>query len=128
MGKAKLLWRKRAKRAPRAKRSSFAGATRLDCRPRHHSSSRWRRASPTFESIGTEAATLLEQTRQLYAAGEATLTELLEAFRATEEASLAVIDLAEELVLVRLERMAAAGTQLDPALDKACSDPDRSKP
>jgi cobalt-zinc-cadmium efflux system outer membrane protein len=78
-------------------------------------------------SIGADAASLLDKTKQLYTAGEATLTELLEAFRAAEETQLGVIELAEELVSVRIERMAAAGTQLDAALDKACGTQDRSK-
>lgn len=78
-------------------------------------------------SISADASSLLEQTSQLYTAGEATLTELLEAFRASEEARVGVIELAEELVSLRLERMAAAGTQLDAALDEACGNQDRSR-
>jgi cobalt-zinc-cadmium efflux system outer membrane protein len=79
-----------------------------------------------LEVVRAEATTLLDKTRQLYAAGEASLTELLDAIRVAEEAQLAVIDLAEELVHARLARMQASGTQLDEALDKACSGNERT--
>ncbi len=70
-----------------------------------------------------EAASLGASAVKLYAAGEATLTEVLDAFRAAEEARLARIDLAEEIVRARLARMRAAGTQFDAALDQACGGP-----
>ncbi len=68
-----------------------------------------------------DAASLGASVVQLHAAGEATITEVLDAFRAVEEARLARIDLAEDIVRARLARMQAAGTQFDAALDQACS-------
>jgi len=67
-----------------------------------------------------EAASLETSATKLYAAGEATIAEVLDAFRAAEEARLARIDLAEEIVRARLAQMRAAGTQFDAALDQAC--------
>ena len=61
-----------------------------------------------------------DKAKQLYAAGELSITELLEAFRAAEEAQLARIELAEEIAAARLGLMRALGTQLDPRLDAAC--------
>lgn len=68
-----------------------------------------------------DADTLQEQARQLYTAGEASITDVLEAFRATEEARLSVIEVAEEIAAARLAQMQAAGTQRDNDLDRACS-------
>jgi outer membrane protein TolC len=70
----------------------------------------------------SDAALLQTKARQLYAAGEATITELLEAFRAAESARLAELDLAEKIARARLSVMRASGTMFDDALDKACSD------
>lgn len=85
-------------------------------------------AAAEFELAVADAATLEDKARQLYAAGEASITELLEAFRAAEEARLDLIDLAQELVLARLARMQAAGTQLDIKLDRVCSSAPRRQP
>jgi outer membrane protein TolC len=68
----------------------------------------------------TEAASLQTKAATLYGAGEVTITELLDAFRAVEEARLARIDLAEEIARARLARMRAAGTLFDATLDKGC--------
>jgi outer membrane protein, heavy metal efflux system len=68
----------------------------------------------------TEAASLQTKAATLYAAGEVTITELLDAFRAVEEARLARIDLAEEIARARLARMRAAGTLFNASLDKDC--------
>jgi len=68
-----------------------------------------------------DAATLRDKATVLYAAGEATITELLEAFRASEEARLGVIDTAEEIALLRIAEMRAAGSLFDEELDKVCS-------
>jgi cobalt-zinc-cadmium efflux system outer membrane protein len=84
-------------------------------------------AAAEFELAVADAATLEDKARQLYAAGEASITELLEAFRAAEEARLDLIDLAQELVLARLARMQAAGSQLDTNLDRACSSAPRRR-
>jgi outer membrane protein, heavy metal efflux system len=67
-----------------------------------------------------EAASLGTNAVKLYAAGEATIVEVFDAFRAAEEAQLAAIDLAEEIARARIARMKAAGTQFDTALDQAC--------
>ncbi|MFS8065256.1 MAG: TolC family protein, partial [Byssovorax sp.] len=73
-----------------------------------------------LERAVAEAASLQSMTVTLYTAGEATLTELLDAFGAAEAARLARIDLAEEIARARLARMRAAGTLFQPALDQAC--------
>lgn len=67
-----------------------------------------------------EAASLQTMSVTLYTAGEATLTELLDAYGAAEQARLARIELAEEIARARLARMRAAGTLFQPALDQAC--------
>ena len=73
-----------------------------------------------LDRTAAEVDALEAQARRLYAAGEASVAELLDAFRAAEEARLARVDLAQEIALARLERMRAEGTQLDPSLDSAC--------
>ncbi len=73
------------------------------------------------DTAAAEAATLQQQARQLYAAGETTITELLEAFRAAGEARLSRLVLAEEIAVARLSLMRAAGTQFDAALDRICT-------
>jgi outer membrane protein TolC len=59
---------------------------------------------------------------QLYAAGEASLTELLDACRVAEEAQLMRLDLVQDIALTRLAVMRAAGSQLDATLDRECRD------
>lgn len=73
-----------------------------------------------IDRAAKEAASLGANAVKLYAAGEATIVEVFDAFRATEEAQLAAIDLSEEIARARLARMRAAGTQFDVALDEAC--------
>jgi outer membrane protein, heavy metal efflux system len=80
------------------------------------------------EAALADVEALQDKARQLYAAGEATITELLEAFAQAEQARLASIDLAEEMAMTRLARMQAAGTQFDPKLDKLCGVAPRSTP
>lgn len=63
---------------------------------------------------------LRDKARLLYAGGEATIFELLDAYRTGEDAELARLDLVARIVETRLELMRAAGTQFDPGLDKAC--------
>jgi outer membrane protein TolC len=58
--------------------------------------------------------------KKLYAAGEATLTDLFEAFRNAEEARLSELRLALEIAHTRLALMRSAGTLFDPMLDRAC--------
>jgi cobalt-zinc-cadmium efflux system outer membrane protein len=72
------------------------------------------------EQASTDARVIQAKAKQLYAAGEATLTELLDAFRLAEDARLARIDVLEEIAHTRLALMRAAGTMFDPKLDAAC--------
>jgi cobalt-zinc-cadmium efflux system outer membrane protein len=67
-----------------------------------------------------DALSLRDRAARLYAAGEASITELLEAFRAAEDAQLAHVALAQELALTRLGLMRAAGTMFDASLDREC--------
>lgn len=67
-----------------------------------------------------EAERLQAQARQLHAAGEATITELLEALSAAEAARLDALDLDAERAAVGLAMMRAAGTFFDDTLDGAC--------
>ncbi|HEY6079346.1 MAG TPA: hypothetical protein VIW29_11115, partial [Polyangiaceae bacterium] len=64
--------------------------------------------------------TVREKATQLYAAGEVSITELLEAYRAAEEAKLAKLALGQEIALTRLALMRAAGTMFDAKLDREC--------
>jgi outer membrane protein TolC len=80
-----------------------------------------------LEAIQTEAQTasrdavsVRDKAAQLYAAGEASITELLEAFQAAEDAQLANVALAQDIALTRLNLMRAAGTMFDAALDREC--------
>jgi outer membrane protein, heavy metal efflux system len=81
---------------------------------------RLERALNDAETAAKEASTIESQATALYRAGEANISELLDALRSGESARLARIDLAEELVSARLELMRAAGKQLDEDLDRAC--------
>lgn len=72
------------------------------------------------ETASADANAIQAKARQLYAAGEATITELLETFRTAEAARLAQLELAEEIAVARLSLMRAAGTMFDGTLDKAC--------
>lgn len=67
-----------------------------------------------------EAERLQAQALQLYAAGEATLTELLEALSAAEAARLDAVSLHAERAAIHLAMMRAAGTFFDDTLDRAC--------
>lgn len=70
--------------------------------------------------LGDDAKELTARTQQLYAAGESSITEMLEAFRAAEEARLALTEHVLEIALARLQVMRAAGTMFDVNLDRAC--------
>jgi outer membrane protein, heavy metal efflux system len=70
--------------------------------------------------VSARALALQATTQELYAAGEATLTELFEAFRNSEEARLSELRLAVEIARTRLSLMRSAGTLFDPMLDRAC--------
>lgn len=58
--------------------------------------------------------------RVLYGAGEASITDLLDAYRTGEHAALDRVAALEELVVARLALMRAAGKQFDPELDASC--------
>jgi outer membrane protein, heavy metal efflux system len=81
---------------------------------------RLERALNDAETAAKDASAIESQAIALYRAGEAKISELLDALRSGETARLARIDLAEELVSARLELMRAAGKQLDAELDRAC--------
>jgi outer membrane protein TolC len=66
------------------------------------------------------ALSVRDKATQLYSAGEATITELLEAHRVAEEAQLAELALLEQVALMRLAQMRAAGTMFDAQLDRQC--------
>jgi cobalt-zinc-cadmium efflux system outer membrane protein len=74
------------------------------------------------ERASTDAAVIQTKAKQLYAAGEVSITELLEAFRIAEDARLAKLDVVEEIAAARLDLMRAAGTMFDPKLDGVCRD------
>ena len=78
------------------------------------------------EKASTDAAAIQSKAKQLYAAGEATITELLEAFRIGEDVRLAKLAVLEEIAHARLALMRAAGTMFDPKLDGACRNDHRS--
>jgi outer membrane protein TolC len=56
----------------------------------------------------------------LYSAGEASIAEVLDAYRTAEDAQLDRLAVLEDLVAARLDAMRASGTQFDPELDVAC--------
>ncbi len=68
----------------------------------------------------SDARELLTQAQRLYSAGESSITEMLEAFRAAEEARLAELDRVFAIALTRLQVMRASGTMFDASLDQAC--------
>lgn len=72
------------------------------------------------QATSRDALVVRDKAAQLYAAGEASITELLEAFRVAEDAQLANVALAEAIALTRLALMRAAGTMFDAALDRDC--------
>lgn len=69
----------------------------------------------------TDPTELRRKARKLYLAGEASITELLDAFRTAEDAELGRVDVAEQIARARLSLMRAAGTQLNAKLDRQCS-------
>ncbi len=72
------------------------------------------------QAASVEAQAVRDKARQLYAAGEAAITELLEAYRGAEDARLAELDLALEIALTRLAVMKEAGTMFNVTLDHEC--------
>jgi outer membrane protein, heavy metal efflux system len=80
------------------------------------------------EQAAGKATEVQNKARQLYAAGEATITDVLDAIRGVEEAHLVRLALIEEMAKTRLALMRAAGTMFDPSLDRACGEPTPRKP
>jgi cobalt-zinc-cadmium efflux system outer membrane protein len=75
---------------------------------------------PEAQAASRDAPSVRQKAMQLYAAGEASITELLEAYRVAEEAQLAELALTERVALTRLELMRASGTMFDAELDRHC--------
>jgi outer membrane protein TolC len=76
-----------------------------------------------FEDAGLNlesAEQIKERARALYGAGEASITEVLDAYRTGENAALDRLAALEELLAARLAVMRAAGTQFDAELDASC--------
>ncbi len=73
-----------------------------------------------FAQTSADALSLQAKAARLYAAGEASITELIDAFRTAEEARLGRIELAQQLAMARLALMRASGTFFDAGLDKEC--------
>lgn len=71
-------------------------------------------------AVSVDAQSVRDQAGQLYAAGEATITEVLEAYQGAEEARLAELDLSLQIALTRLTVMKEAGTMYDSTLDQEC--------
>jgi outer membrane protein TolC len=81
-----------------------------------------RAALPEAHAAVRDVVAAREKALQLYAAGEASITELLDAFRAAEEAELLRLDLVQDVALTRLAVMRAAGTHFNVTLDRECRD------
>ncbi|MEY4544723.1 MAG: hypothetical protein RL685_918 [Pseudomonadota bacterium] len=75
----------------------------------------------------SDAQALSSQAQRLYSAGEVSITEVLEAFRAAEDARLTELDRAFEIALAKIDVMRATGTLFDPNLDQACKHPEQNK-
>lgn len=67
-----------------------------------------------------ETEQLEQSARVLYSAGEASITELLDAYRTGENAALDRLVALEDLLAARLAVMRAAGKQFQPELDRTC--------
>jgi cobalt-zinc-cadmium efflux system outer membrane protein len=77
-------------------------------------------ALPEAQAASRDAIAVRQKATQLYAAGEANITELLEAYRVAEEAQLGELALIERLALTRLQRMRSSGSMFDAELDRKC--------
>jgi cobalt-zinc-cadmium efflux system outer membrane protein len=123
-----------AARAEAERLVAEAAAAQLD--HRQHAEARSARTRLEQLSIGfaeltqarDDARELLGQAQRLYTAGEASITEMLEAFRVAEQARLAELDRAFEITLARLLVMRASGTMFDESLDRACLHPEPHRP
>jgi outer membrane protein TolC len=72
------------------------------------------------QATSRDALSVRDKATQLYAAGEASITELLEAHRFAEDVQLAELSLLEQLARSRLAQMRAAGSMFDTELDQSC--------
>lgn len=72
------------------------------------------------ELNAVDTAKLENSARELYRAGEASISELLDAYRMKERAALDRVTALEELLAARLAVMRAAGKQFEPKLDATC--------
>jgi cobalt-zinc-cadmium efflux system outer membrane protein len=72
------------------------------------------------EQTVKDAAELIDGARRLYGAGEASIAEVLDAYRTGEKAALDRLAALEELLTARLAVMRASGKQFDRELDAAC--------
>lgn len=66
------------------------------------------------------AALLTTQARRLYAAGEASIVDLHDAYEAQLTAELGRVEVLAHLAELTLDEMRTRGTQFDPSLDAAC--------
>jgi outer membrane protein TolC len=78
--------------------------------------------------LSADAKVLQVTAQKLYAAGEASITELLEAFRSVEEARLSELKLARDVAEARLGLLRTTGTFFDSTLDRLCGATARTKP
>jgi len=72
------------------------------------------------EQTVKDASELMDGARRLYGAGEASIAEVLDAYRTAENAALDRVAALEELLAARLAVMRASGKQFDSELDAAC--------
>jgi cobalt-zinc-cadmium efflux system outer membrane protein len=70
------------------------------------------------EQNARDAGELRDGARKLYAAGEASVAELLDAYRAAEATELARLDTIEEIALARIELARATGS----SVERACAE------
>jgi outer membrane protein TolC len=115
----------------RALEASAEGLSRQQRAEANAARARLQQLSSGIADLGqarNDARELLTQAQRLYAAGEASITEMLEDFRAAEDAQLAELDRVFEIALARLSVMRATGTMFDPSLDRACTGPELRKP
>lgn len=73
------------------------------------------------ERTVVEVETLEAEALTLYGAGELSISELLDAYRASEEVRLDAIQVAAEVASARLSLMRARGSFPEPSLDALCS-------
>lgn len=113
----------RAGAAEELARARLAGERARMGRVERAASARLSRLMATVEETRAaegEAAEVAAAAKDLYAAGESSLTELFGAYEAHEDARLATLDRLEAIAIARVELMRARGSLLDPTLQRAC--------